>query len=157
MPFIDDNNGVSLERISSTRPTNESTNWTSAAEPDNFASPGYENAASESDNIPEDVLAVYPEIFSPDFDGYNDVLNITYNLPFNGYAGSVKIYSPKGVEIFELVTNYSFGKTGVFSWDGRNTNGVKAEIGIYLVVMEAYSTSGETNVYKTTCTLGGKL
>jgi len=157
LPFIDDNNGVSLERISSTRPTNEPTNWTSAAEPDNFASPGYENAASESDNIPEDVLKVFPEIFSPDFDGYNDVLNITYNLPSNGYAGSVKIYSPKGIEIYELVTNYSFGKTGVLSWDGRNTNGVKAEIGIYLVVMEAYSTSGETNVYKTTCTLGGKL
>lgn len=157
LPFIDDNNGVSLERISSTRPTNESTNWTSAAEPDNFASPGYENAASESDLTPEDVLAVYPEIFSPDFDGYNDVLNVTYNLPSNGYAGSVKIYSPKGIEVFELVTNYSFGKTGVLSWDGRNSNGVKAEIGIYLVVMEVYNTNGETKVYKTTCTLGGKL
>jgi len=157
LPFIDDNNGVSLERISDYRPTNESTNWTSAAEPDNFGSPGYKNTAYTGDIDPVDFLNAYPDIFSPDQDGYNDVLTIGYNLGEIGYLGSIKIFSPRGIEIFEVVSNYSFGKKGELFWDGRNTYGQRAEIGIYVVVMETYNVNGETKIYKTTCTLGGKL
>lgn len=157
LAFINDLNGVALERISFTSPTNETTNWTSAAESENFGTPGYENSATTEPNNNESVLSVFPEIFSPDQDGYNDILSINYNFGVSGNVGDISIYSPRGILVKQLVNNYAFAPNGSISWNGEDELGRRAEIGIYVVVCELYDAKGNSEIHKTTCVLGGKL
>lgn len=157
LDFIYDYNGVALERISFDVPTQTISNWTSAAETENFGTPGYQNSAQNNNTNSTEVLSVSPEIFSPDNDGFNDVLNINYNMPIAGYAGKMTVYNPRGIKIIELVNNFLLGTTGTISWGGQTENGLKAEIGIYIIVLEVYNDQGLTEVYKTTAVLGGKI
>jgi hypothetical protein len=78
--LLDDKNGVSLERINYSRPTQDANNWQSAASTVGFATPAYKNSQySESDNA-GNTFWLQPESFSPDNDGYNDVLNLHYQF-----------------------------------------------------------------------------
>ena len=75
-----------------------------------------------------------------------------------GLLGKACIYDDRGRLIRTLFTNSLLGSEGVFSWDGVSDQQVKASIGIYVLLFEAFSTDGSvffTN--KKACTLAGKL
>jgi len=81
-PLLNSTDGVSLERISFDRPTDDATNWHSASETAGFATPAYQNSQFMNYTNEKDNITILPEIFSPDNDGYNDVLNIIFSLTF---------------------------------------------------------------------------
>lgn len=155
--LLNDDKGVSLERISFNRPTQDSTNWHSAAEAVGFATPAYKNSQyAEPENDGSEV-SVTPEIFSPDNDGFNDVVFINFNFDKPGYIANLKIFDARGREIIHLIKNQLLGTEGSFVWDGITADRQKASIGIYIAWLEVFHESGTVKKFKKTLVLGSKL
>lgn len=155
--LLNDTKGVSLERIDFERPTQDRTNWHSAAEAAGFATPGYKNSQYNDAGETDDAIQITPEIFSPDEDGYNDIVNINYHFDAPGYVANVMIYDSKGRMIKNLIRNELLGTKGTFSWDGVTDEREKARIGIYILFVEIFDLNGNVKHYKKTCVVGGKL
>lgn len=157
-PLLSNKKGISLERISYSRPASDPTNWISASEKSGFATPGYKNSQYLDIVNPEkEFLSVDPKIFAPDNSGYRDVTNIYYNIDKQGYIGSITIFDSRGRSVRKLVSNELFGTSGVYSWDGRNEANNKARLGIYLILMELFHPDGDVRKYKEPVVLGGKF
>lgn len=147
-PLIDNPEGVSLERINPFSPSEEETNWHSASEESGFATPGYRNSQySEWETVP-DPVSVDPEIFSPDNDGYQDVLQILYELEKPGYMGTVLVFDLAGRLVRNLVNNNLLGTEGSFSWDGIMEDRHPASPGIYIIYFEIFDLNGKVKRYK---------
>lgn len=155
-PLLVSTKGVSLERIDFNRPTNDKTNWNSASSNYGFGTPAYRNSQYLQADGGSGVTIPEP-LFSPDNDGYNDVLNISYKLNESGKAANVYIYDSRGRQVRYLVRNEQLSQDGTFSWNGINDDNEKAPIGIYVVYVELFNLSGKVSKYKLSCTLAGKL
>lgn len=155
-PILNDKEGVSLERISITAPTQNKTNWHSAAQSVHYGTPGYKNSQSVI-SLTNQELGVQPEAFSPDNDGYNDVLSIDYNLGETGYTATVRIFDGDGREIKTIANNELISPAGSYYWDGINEKNEKARIGIYVVMMEATHINGTKKKLKKGFVLASKL
>jgi len=156
-PLLASSKGVSLERINYDRPTNDPTNWHSAAEAVGFGTPTYKNSQFGDVFTSEDPVSLSPDIFSPDNDGHNDILNISYYFEKPGYAANIMIFDAAGRQVRYLVKNELLGTEGVFSWDGITDDNLKASIGIYVVFFEVFDLNGKVKSYKKTAVLGGRL
>jgi hypothetical protein len=156
-PLIKDVEGVALERLSVSRPTQDAGNWHSAAQTSKFGTPTYKNSESLETGETGSNIEITPQIFSPDADGNNDVVNILYHFDTPGYVANISIYDARGREVRKLVRNVLLGNDGTFTWDGINEDHGKASIGIYVIFIEIFNQSGDVNKYKKTCVLGSKL
>jgi hypothetical protein len=156
-PLLNVVDGVSLERIDFDRPSNDRTNWHSAAEAVGFATPGYQNSQYNDAGETDNAIEITPEIFSPDEDGNNDVMSINYHFDIPGFVANITIYDSKGRLVRNLARNELLGINGTFSWDGINEEREKARIGIYIIFTEVFDVSGKVKHYKKTCVLAGKL
>ena len=156
-PLLNSDIGVSLERLNAAQPSQDSTNSHSASETIGFATPGYKNSQSDISTGNGNEISVDPEIFSPDNDGHNDVLNIHYTFPDPGNVANVNIYDARGRLIRNLVNNELLGNSGFFVWDGITNEKQKARIGTYVIYVEVYNINGDLKSFKKTCVLGGKL
>ena len=157
-PLLNDKEGVSLERISPDRITQDSSNWHSASSSSGYATPGYKNSQYSVSYSDGSEIKIEPEIFSPDNDGFADIVNIHYQFEKPGYTANVKIYSSTGLPVIELVKNDLLGtEAGTWSWDGIDKDHNKASIGIYVIYIEAFEASGNVKKIKKTCVLASKL
>jgi len=150
--------GVSLERINYHRPTQDRSNWHSAAQGSGFGTPGFQNSQYSSLIAPVvGEIAVYPEVFSPDGDGVDDFLTISYKLESPGYVATVRVFDSRGRLIKNLVKVELLGMEGAFIWDGTTDNNLKAPIGIYLVLVEITGIDGTLSRHRKTAVLGGRF
>lgn len=156
-PLLSSTDGVSLERIDYDRPSDDKTNWHSAAETAGFGTPTYKNSQYSEGVAVEDPVSVSPEIFSPDNDGNNDVLNINYNFDTPGYMLNVTIYDASGRLVRNLIKNTLLGTAGTFSWNGITDDNEKARIGMYVIYFEVFDLEGNVKHYKKSAVLAGKL
>jgi hypothetical protein len=156
--LLSNTKGISLERINYDRPTLDKTNWTSAAESVGFATPAYRNSQFSSN--PESqvgAITLQPETFSPDNDGFDDILNISYEFEGPGFTGSIIIFDSRGRLIRNLVRSQMLGTSGTYAWDGLKDNGDKASTGIYIVYLDAFSADGRVSKLRKTCVLATRL
>ncbi|MFM7596628.1 MAG: lamin tail domain-containing protein [Flavobacteriales bacterium] len=140
-PLLDDVDGVSLERLDPNGLSSDGMNWHSAAEAVQFGTPGLKN----SQYLPVTVngsFALEGALFSPDMDGYLDVMQASYQLAQPNCLGTVSIYDERGRLIRTLFKNQLMATEGSFSWNGVKDDQTKASIGIYVVVFEAFSLDG---------------
>ncbi len=149
--------GVSLERIAFSRPSADITNWHSASESVGFATPGYQNSQSNNNFTTEQSFEVVNEIFSPDNDGYQDVVTFAYNLDEPGYTGNITIYDSEGRPVRKLMQNDLLGISGSISWDGFSEDKQKAPIGIYVVYFEVFNLKGDVSKFEKTCVVAHQL
>ncbi len=158
-PLLNSSKGVSLERVDFNRPTQDRTNWHSAAQDAGFATPAYKNSQYNDGGgtAADNAVEITPEIFSPDEDGINDIVNINYHFDTPGFTANITIYDSKGLLTKQLVRNQLLGIKGTYSWDGINDNHEKSRIGIYIVFVEVFDLAGTVKSYKKTCVLGGKI
>jgi hypothetical protein len=152
-----DADGVSLERIATDRPVDDPTNWHSAAATIGFGTPGLENSQYYPTNVNAGTVTTDPEIFSPDYDGYNDVVNISYQFEEIGNLATITIYDPRGRVVKRLVENHLLNAEGTISWDGETEDGSKARIGMYLIHFEVFNANGKTADHKLSTIVGGRL
>jgi len=156
-PLLNYVDGVSLERTNFDSPTNDASNWHSAAQSVGFGTPAYVNSQFVPEGTSTDEVTVYPEIFSPDNDGYNDIISVQYNFNQPGYSLTVNIFNSKGQLIKQLVNNEYVGTTGSINWDGLANNNTLAPVGIYVFFIEIYDLNGNVTKYKKTGVLATKL
>jgi hypothetical protein len=146
--FLKNDEGVSLERISFTHPTNDPANWTSASTASGFATPGFINSnASREQSLSDDAVQVIPEIFIP-VTGQPAFTQIHYKFEKGGYIANAKILDASGRLIRQLTNNELLGTEGVFRWDGDQEDGTKARIGYYLVWLEVFSSDGIVQTFR---------
>jgi len=156
-PLLNSSEGVSLERVSYERPASDITNWHSAAETVGFATPAYLNSQFMAGLDESGDVTVDPEIFSPDNDGYNDVLNINCKTDSPGKMLNITIYDSKGRLVRYLIKNQLMSAENIYSWDGINEGNQKCNIGIYVVYVETLDMQGKVKHYKKTVVLATKL
>lgn len=157
LAILDDEDGVSLERIDYNRPTNDASNWTSAAAAAGYATPTAKNSQYLQTNGANATFELQPSTISPDGDGYQDVMNVHYKLKQSGYTGNLWIYDANGRVIKQLFKNEVLGTTGTYTWDGVMENGTKAPIGIYVFYLEVFTLNGDVSGYKAVAVVAGKL
>lgn len=156
--LLNSTDGVSLERINFDRPALDKSNWNSAASTVGFATPGYRNSQfAELRETQEGDLVIGPEVFSPDNDGFDDVTTLNYSFSKPGFTGDLSVYDVKGRLVKQLAKSAYFGSSGAIGWNGLNESGLKADIGIYIVVLEAFHLDGSTVKLKKPCVVAGKL
>ncbi len=156
-PLLNSFDGVALERINYNRPADDRSNWHSASESSGFGTPAYENSQFVREAEINDPITIEPEIFTPNSDGVNDVLNIHYEFDKAGYTASITIFDSRGRLVKNLVNNEMLGAKGFFSWDGLTENNEKAPIGIYVILIEVFDTEGKSYKFKKTGVLGNRL
>lgn len=149
--------GVSLERLSFTRQTNESGNWFSASEQSGFGTPGYLNSQFNPEGSAGSFFELENEIISPDNDGFQDVLLINYSLNEPGSVATIKIFDRRGRQVRELENNLLIGTEGTLTWDGLTDNRTKARIGPHIVYIDVYNANGTTETKKLPCIVAGKF
>lgn len=148
--------GKSLERIAFDGVMNNPDNWHTAAEDVEWGTPGYENSQLYNPNL-NGTVGVEPLMFSPDSDGYNDVLTINLDLVSNENVIDVEIYDNHGRLIRLLKDNFFGGTQTTFTWDGINDKGEKALIGTYVVLISVTDAEGNHSQYKEVAVLAGQL
>ncbi|HET6558803.1 MAG TPA: gliding motility-associated C-terminal domain-containing protein [Prolixibacteraceae bacterium] len=156
-PFLANPNGVSLERISTLKPTMEQNNWTSAASAVGFATPGVRNSQATSNESIEETILPEPVIFSPNGDGTNDQMTIRYNLNKPDYMANVRIFDIAGRPVKLLVRNESLATHGTWTWQGDSDSGQRLSLGVYIILVELYDLQGHNRTFKKTCTIADRL
>ena len=154
--LLNETKGVSLERIDYNRSSLDITNWNSASSSVGFATPAYRNSQYATGQESGEVN-VSPEAFSPDNDGFQDVLNITYALETPGQMANVLIFDASGRQVRNLIRNETLSQRGTLSWNGLNDQNEKSPIGIYVIYFETFESNGKVHKFKKACVLAGKL
>ncbi|NJO87250.1 MAG: lamin tail domain-containing protein [Lewinella sp.] len=98
--LLDDEDGVSLERINPKNPTQQPGNWFSAASEVGFASPTRPNSqfrTSGSNPEGEQFFFLTENTVSPDGDGRQDALQINYQTPAAGWNARLRIFDATAV------------------------------------------------------------
>lgn len=157
LPLLDSKENKSLERISPEGLSSSKSNWHTAAETVGFATPGRVNSqylATENTGT----FGTNEPIFSPDNDGFQDVILFEYSFETPGMIADLKIYDNQGREVKNLLQSELMAVSGFVSWDGSLENSQKAPIGIYIAVIEAFNPDGSKSFAKRVAfTLAGKL
>ena len=156
--LLDDDKGVSLERISFSNPTSDRGNWHSAAKSEGFATPGYVNSQSrERSTITSDNILISPQVFLPNQSGQNDFTTINYSFDQPGFVATVSILDINGRVISLIAQNELLATQGFFQWDGTMDNGRKARSGAYVVLFEVFDLLGNQKKYKNRVVIAPEL
>jgi hypothetical protein len=154
--LLDNRDGKSMERIDPNKPTNDKNNWHTASANVGYATPGRVNSQlMYGEN--EGIISLTNSTFSPDNDGFEDVLQINYSMINSGMIASLKVYDDKGRVVKNLVTSEIIGNEGTYKWDGSTENNQKASIGTYILVFEAFDINGNQIAKKLPFVLAGNF
>ncbi len=154
-PNVFDTDGIALERINPLGESNSESNWSSSTHVSG-GTPNFRNTIFQQPGAaPESVgINFSPNPFSPDDDGFEDNLFISYTLDAPDYLLRVRIFDRYGRQVRELANNAQAGFSGSLTWDGLTDDRRKNRVGIYIVLFEAYnSASGSDRTFKETVVL----
>lgn len=146
--LLDNKDGVSLERINPNGPTQNEENWTSAAKSAGYGTPTAQNTQFRQDLQVQGTITISPEVFSPDNDGFDDFLLISYRFPEPGYTLNITIFDAGGRPVKALQRNAYCGSTGSFRWDGLDDKFAKLPVGPYVVFTEIFNLQGKVKRFK---------
>ncbi len=155
-PFISNHRGISLERSSFEAPTLSPGNFRSAATSIGGATPGYLNSHGEMESD-GDAIFLTSKTFSPDGDGFEDLLEINYRFHESGLMANIDIYNDQGLLIRRLQRNQSLATQGVITWDGLSDTNQRLPIGIYIAVIDIYNAHGMRKIHRKSFVLAAKM
>lgn len=139
--LLESTKGKSLERLSFSEGSNKSDNWHTAAETVEFGTPGRVNSQYIS-AVNSGSFELNDDVISPDNDGFQDILAMSYQLEKEGMVGTLAIYDQQGRLIDYVFRNELLSPDGVATWDGTDQVGQKVKIGVYIVLFEAFDQDG---------------
>jgi hypothetical protein len=145
--LLEREDGVSLERLDNNNETQNTSNWHSAASTEGFGTPTYKNSQQYiSQSIGE--MNIDPKSFSPNNDGNEDVVMITWNFNKTNLMATSKIFDSEGRLVKNQMNNEMIGNTGSTTWDGTAENGLQLNTGMYIIWMEVFTENGTTERFK---------
>jgi hypothetical protein len=128
--------GFSLERITLFMDSNDPLNWGGSVNP--FGSTASEKNSLFVDKIQDNgTLVLSPNPFSPDKDGFEDEIIISYNIPFSYSKLYIDIYAINGILVKSLSNGVIVSSNGFITWDGYDNKNRKCRIGPYILKFEA--------------------
>jgi hypothetical protein len=148
--------GVSLERVDFDRAASEPGNWQSAAQTVGFATPTGKNSCYTHIEEVDEAFVLSSSTFSPDGDGYDEVLFIDYKMPAANFSATVIIYNIRGNFVKEICRNMTLGSEGRLTWDGSKANDVKVPVGPYIIHIEAFNPDGKVYRYQKNCVIASR-
>jgi hypothetical protein len=153
-PLLSSTEGISLERVNPDRPSQEVSNWHSAASSAGYATPGERNSQwwTEPDGGSGEVT-LEPLVFSPDNDGKDDLLHILCRPAGSGFLATVMVFDSRGRQIRQVAGNELIAAEGVFTWDGFTDDRTLATAGIYIIYLELVKPDGTVKKYKRTASV----
>lgn len=158
--LLDDRNGVSLERISFTAPTNDRQNWHSAGAP-TYGTPAYKNSQARPDNAPRmlinDCFYLENKVFTPDGDGFQDLLFIHYTCNATNVTANIFIFDAQGRKIRTLAQNQLISASGFVQWDGTDDSYQKVRVGQYAIFVEIFDLQGNLQRIQLNAVVGAKF
>lgn len=155
-----DRDGVALERLDPGGPTNAASNWTSASAavtglPGTPTLPNSQRlSASPSAS---GLITLSANRLSPDADGYEDFLDIRYDLPRAGFFAAMTVFDSEGIPVKRLARQELIGTEGNLRWDGDLDGSGSARPGIYVLFFELFAPDGATERLKKTVAVVGKF
>ena len=155
--LLSDEEGVALERIDPDGPSQEKTNWHSAASTAGFGTPTYRNSQYKQADVADANIAVVPKTFSPDNDGIADIVTIQYEVEQAGYVANIHLFDVTGKPVRHLVKNATLGLNGSWIWDGLDEKGLKLRVGNYIIYTELFNLQGKKKIYKNVVVLARRL
>ena len=127
--------GFSLERITRFLDSNNQRNWgICVADSGNTA--WAENSIFVIAIEAEGALLSAPNPFSPNNDGLDDELIISYNMPFSQVYLKATIYDVKGRRQ-KVINDGISASAGIIRWDGKRSDGNTCVTGQCILVIEA--------------------
>ncbi|MDX8341390.1 gliding motility-associated C-terminal domain-containing protein [Draconibacterium sp. IB214405] len=147
-PIFYDREGIALERISFSKPTNDVSNWHSASTQSGYGTPGYQNSQLMNGEAQKVSVTFQPESFSPNNDGYNDSYSIDLLMDSPGYFCNILIFDSAGRRLCKLADNAVLGTHEQISWNGEDEDGNRLPIGPYIVMVEVFNTEGNVERFK---------
>jgi hypothetical protein len=155
--LLSNTEGVSLERSLFSVAANTSGNFRSAAAAVGFATPGYQNSQFLEGQVGANEITLSSATLSPDNDGFEDALTLLYHWQMPGGVANVRIYTEQGQLVRNLIKNQTLGTEGAWVWDGLNEQAERVPIGIYILKIQVFNTSGQVKNYTKTCVVASKL
>lgn len=143
--LLADYTGIALERVSFHTELPAGQGWTSASFASGYGTPGRENSQwlnREEQESAQEVLRLYPQVFSPDGDGYEDLLEIDLVIPDPFGLYDMLILDRSGNFIRQLVAGGNTGRGDRLYWDGKDRAGHLVPPGLYIVHCRLYGASG---------------
>jgi hypothetical protein len=156
-PLLADATGVALERIDPNNASNDKSNWRSAASDAGYGTPGYQNSQYSLFQNAMLSIAITPTLFSPDGDGTDDAVAITYSVPEGGAVANVFVFDASGRRVRHLVKNAVLGSTGQFTWNGLDEQGRLLPTGHYIIYTEVFTLQGKKRQFKNAVVLARRL
>jgi hypothetical protein len=147
-PFLKDDEGVSLERISFYEAGTAVSNWRSASSTSGYATPGYVNSNVRQDfPVTDDAITIEPEIFRPSAPS-RAFARIHYRFDNGGFMANVRVFDQHGRPIRWIAENQLLGTEGFFRWDGDRDSGAAARTGYYIVWFEVFDARGNVKTFR---------
>lgn len=154
--FVQDAEGVSLERVSFSLATDNGQNWKSASAQHGFATPGYLNSNARPEQSFDTNITIQPEAFVPGY-GQPDFTQIHYQFDQGNFVANVKIYDAQGRVVKSIAENQLLGSSGFFRWDGDRDDGARCRIGNYLVWFEVFNSEGVAKTIRKRVAVAGRF
>ncbi len=151
-PHLVSTEGVSLERLSTDRPTQDADNWYSASFTVGYATPGYANS-QHLEEIADAELGIYPDVISPNNDGFNDYAEICLNFPTPENRVTINIFNNRGCLVNHLVNNELCGNDACFRWEGLDDNMCRLPSGIYVALIQYWNEQGKSRRMRKTISI----
>ena len=155
--LIDNDEGVSLERIDPAGPSQDASNWHSAASTEGYGTPTYINSQYKQTQAADATIEVSPKVFSPDNDGHDDIATIQYKVSEPGYVANITIFDAAGRPVRVLVNNGTMALNGYWNWDGLNDKRAKLPVGTYIIYTEIFNLQGKKKHFKNAVVLARRL
>ncbi len=141
--LLETTKGVSLERLSTETDANNPENWHSASSAAGFATPGYANSNGVILGGSGNTFSLDKKIFSPDGDGFEDLIFLNYVFDKPGYVININIFDANGRFILNLEESLIPSLEGFVKWDGLNMDSRRTPIGLYIMHVTGFHPDGD--------------
>ena len=145
--LLEDENGVSLERLHPDKASMDDASWISASESVGFATPGVKNSHFLH-QVYQGKVYLEPKIISPNNDGIDDMLQVHYQFEKSGWLGKMIVYNDRGELVSKVISDFWMSQKGSLIWNGFNDRDERVGLGIYIVFLEVFNEDGERYRFK---------
>lgn len=146
--WLSSRDGVSLERLSFEKSTNDPAYWQSASSLTGYATPGYENSQTDIPDGQRIAIELESDVVSPNGDAYNDELVITFVLDQTGYIANLYVFDASGREVRRLSNNDLIGNQLSVTYDLRKADGSLLPMGMYVIFTELVHLDVKKQLFK---------
>lgn len=135
----------SVEKLHPSLDSPVSSNWGTCVALEKMT-PGAQNSIFFESLPSSGSVILQPNPFSPDGDGHEDVLYLSYSLPFTQAYLTVLIFDSEGRNVRTVAKNLATASEGIISWDGFSDGNQRARIGQYIIKISAVDSESKRNL-----------